>query len=89
MPFGVKQILKATPDRVKSIRNTLIYFFAGCLAFANLFVPKLKITGEDYAMWIGFIILSVNSFASFFGVSPDNMNSPEKQAVDTITDSNG
>lgn len=57
MPFGPKQIFKATPEKVKEIRNSLIYFIGGCSAFAMLFVPKLKITGEEYAMYIGFAIL--------------------------------
>jgi len=66
-----------TPKVIKNIRDTLLSFLAGCLAFAPLFAPKLNITGEDYAMWIGFIMLAIGSIAKMFGVS-------EAEAVENV-----
>jgi len=59
------------PQVIKNIRDTLIYFLMGCLAFAPLFAPRLHISGEDYAMWTGFIMLAIRAFAKLFGIPDD------------------
>jgi hypothetical protein len=68
------------PQIIKNIRDTLLSFLAGCLTFAPLFAPKLHITGEDYAMWIGFIMLAIGSLAKMVGISDE-----EKVLKNTIT----
>ncbi len=80
MGFGVNQLTKTTPQIIKNIRDSILYFLIGALAFANLFAPKLHITGEDYAMWIGFIMLAVKSISKFFGINED-------EAVKNVMDS--
>jgi len=79
MGFGLSQMRKTTPQRVKDIRDTLLYFFMGALAFANLFAPKLHLTGEDYAMWIGFIMLATKTLSKLFGVN-------DEEAVENVVD---
>ena len=59
------------PQVIKNISDTLIYFLMGCLAFAPLFAPKLHISGTDYAMWIGFIMLAIRALAKLFGIPDD------------------
>lgn len=81
MAFGFGQLKNTTPQRIKDIRDAIIYFFIGCLAFANLFAPKLNLTGEDYAMWIGFIMLVVKFVAKLFGVGEDEAVKNVVQAV--------
>ena len=71
MGFGVSQLKKTTPQIVKNVRDTLLYFLMGSLAFAPIFAPKLKMSGEDYAMWIGFSMLAIKSVAKFFGINDD------------------
>jgi hypothetical protein len=56
------------PQVVKNIRDTATYFLMGCLTFAPLFAPRLHMSGEDYAMWIGFIMLVIRAVAKMFGV---------------------
>lgn len=56
------------PKVVKNIRDTALYFLMGCLAFANLFAPRLHMSGEDYAMWIGFAMLAIRAIAKMFGI---------------------
>ena len=80
MGFGPSQLTKTTPQIIKNIRDSILYFLIGALAFANLFAPKLHITGEDYAMWIGFIMLAVKSISKFFGINED-------EAVKNVMDS--
>jgi len=80
MGFGPSQLTKTTPQIIKNIRDSILYFLIGALAFANLFAPKLHITGEDYAMWIGFIMLAVKSISKFFGINED-------EAVQNVMDS--
>ena len=80
MGFGPSQLTKTTPQIIKNIRDSILYFLIGALAFANLFAPKLHITGEDYAMWIGFIMLAVKSISKFFGIN-------ENEAVQNVMDS--
>ena len=62
------------PQVIKNIRDTLIYFLMGCLAFAPLFAPRLHISGEDYAMWIGFIMLAIRAIAKLFGIPDDSQS---------------
>lgn len=81
MKFGLNQRNNDTPQRIKNVRDTLIYFLIGCLAFANLFAPKLDITGEDYAMYIGFLMLVIRALAKLFGVSEDEA---VKNVVDAV-----
>lgn len=59
------------PQVIKNIRDTLIYFLMGCLTFAPLLAPRLHLSGEDYAMWIGFIMLAIRAFAKLFGIPDD------------------
>jgi hypothetical protein len=59
------------PKVVKNIRDTLLSFLAGCLTFAPLFAPRLHMSGEDYAMWIGFIMLAIGTIAKGLGVKED------------------
>lgn len=59
------------PQVIKNIRDTFIYFLMGCLAFAPLFAPKLNMSGEDYAMWIGFAMLALRALAKLFGIPED------------------
>ena len=84
MSFGISSLSKTTPQRVKDIRDTLLYFLMGCLAFANLFAGKLHLTGEDYAMWIGFIMLAIKTGAKLFGVNEDEAVKNVMDAVDEV-----
>lgn len=59
------------PKVVKNIRDTASYFLMGCLTFAPLFAPRLHISGEDYAMWIGFALLVIRAVAKMFGVQEE------------------
>jgi len=84
MGFGLNQLQKTTPQIVKNIRYTLLYFFMGCLAFANLFASKLHMTGEDYAMWIGFVMLAIKSMSKFFGINEDEAVKNVMDAVQEV-----
>lgn len=77
---------KPTPQLIKNVRDTLIGFLSGCLAFANLFASKLGMTGEDYAMWIGFIIIALKAGAKFFGVSEDEAVKNAVKANELVVD---
>jgi hypothetical protein len=81
MEFGINQIGKTTPQNVKNIRDSLLYFFMGALAFANLFAPRLHLTGEDYAMWIGFAMLLIKTGAKLWGVGDDGIVTPKNDEV--------
>lgn len=61
------------PKVIKNIRDTALYFLMGCLAFAPLFAPRLGMSGEDYAMWIGFAMLAIRAIAKMFGI-PEESN---------------
>lgn len=65
------------PKVIKNIRDTALYFLMGCLAFAPLFAPRLGMSGEDYAMWIGFAMLAIRAVAKMFGI-PEESNEPFK-----------
>ena len=84
MSFGIPSLKKSTPQAVKNVRDTLLYFFMGCLAFANLFAPKLHLTGEDYAMWIGFIMLAVKTLSKLFGVNDDEADKNVVEAEEEV-----
>lgn len=86
MPFGFNQVRKTTPQIIKDIRDALLYFFIGCLAFANLFAPMLNITGEHYAMWIGFIMLVIKAGARLFGVTDDEAEKNVQKAINEAVD---
>ena len=88
MPFGFKQVNKTVPEKIKNIRDSLIYFFIGCLAFANLFAPRLHLSGEDYAMWIGFIMLVLKAGARLFGINDEEAEENVQKAIDEAVNHN-
>jgi len=67
------------PKVIKNIRDTALYFLMGCLAFANLFAPRLHMSGEDYAMWIGFAMLAIRAIAKMFGIPDVEENETTKK----------
>lgn len=84
MNFGVTQWSKTLPPIVKNIKAAATYFLAGVVAFTPILAPKFSLSAEDFAMWCGLGILSVNGFAKLFGVSDEEAVEDYKERIKKI-----
>lgn len=73
-----------TPQKVKDIRDAVIYLVSSCLVLNDFLGPKFGMSASDYATWSGILIIVAKFGAKLFGVSESEAVENAVKAIDEV-----
>lgn len=83
--FGINQVNKTTPAIVGRLRNGLVFFSGGVVAFLPTIAEALNTTTDKLSAWVGLSMLGLNAVAIMFGVDIQGASVPASKVTEVET----